>query len=156
MDGRQLLVGEILRRAAQSVPDAPAAATEDAELSYAELDRYAVRHPSNWRLLAEFLGGEDNIRAYQFDFRDAKAGIGRGGMRLHHDSVQAHRFEREPYHPLDAMCTIHYLTDVTAETPAFVSQPRPLGAPPHLTLCIVGAGSRATIVSCEVARGHGA
>ena len=42
-------------------------------------------------------------------------------MRLHHDSVQAHRFEREPYFPLDAMCTIHYLTDVTAETPAFVS-----------------------------------
>ena len=80
-------------------------------------------------------------------------------MRLHHDSVQAHRFEREPYFPLDAMCTIHYLTDVTAETPAFVSPtcdtltPHPTC---HLMLCIVKKGCRATIVSCEVARGHGA
>jgi len=43
LDGRELLVGEILRRAAESVPDAPAAAMDDVELSYAELDRAASR-----------------------------------------------------------------------------------------------------------------
>ena len=33
------------------------------------------------------------------------------------DSVEGHRVNREPYFPLDAMCRIRYLTDVTPETP---------------------------------------
>ena len=45
-------------------------------------------------------------------------------MSFHHDSVRPHRLTRDPYFPLDAMCTIHYLTDVTAETPAFAVVPR--------------------------------
>jgi hypothetical protein len=89
-----------------------------------ELDHYAVQHPSSWQLVADFMGGEGNIRAYQFDFREAVAGSGKGGMSFHHDSVQGHRVQRDPYFPLDAMCTIHYLTDVTEETPAFAVVPR--------------------------------
>ena len=34
------------------------------------------------------------------------------------------RLHREPYFPLDAMCCIRYLTDVTPETPAFAVVPR--------------------------------
>ena len=93
-------------------------------LDWPELDRYAVRHPSSWRLVGEMVGGEENIRAYQFDFRETVAGSGKGGMRFHHDSVRDHRFTRDPYFPLDAMCTIHYLTDVTEETPSFAVVPR--------------------------------
>jgi len=39
------------------------------------------------------------------------------------DSVEGHRVNREPYFPLDAMCRIRYLTDVTPETPAFAVVP---------------------------------
>ena len=45
-------------------------------------------------------------------------------MEFHHDSVMDHRLTREPYFPLDAMCTIHYLTDVTEKTPSFAVVPR--------------------------------
>ena len=45
-------------------------------------------------------------------------------MKFHHDSVMDHRLTREPYFPLDAMCTIHYLTDVTEKTPSFAVVPR--------------------------------
>ena len=44
--GRQLLVGEILRRGAESSPEAPAASMGDAVLSYRELDRAADRMAS--------------------------------------------------------------------------------------------------------------
>ena len=57
-------------------------------------------------------------------FLTAKCWKRAGGMRIHHDSVMPHRFTRDPYFPLDAMCTIHYLTDVTEESPAFAVIPR--------------------------------
>jgi fatty-acyl-CoA synthase len=42
-EGRALLIGDILRRAAETRPDAPAASMGDAVLSYAELERDANR-----------------------------------------------------------------------------------------------------------------
>jgi ectoine hydroxylase-related dioxygenase (phytanoyl-CoA dioxygenase family) len=41
----------------------------------------------------------------------------------------SHRFTRDPYFPLDAMCTIHYLTDVTERSPSFAVVPKSNRAP---------------------------
>jgi hypothetical protein len=91
-------------------------------LDHPELDVYAIGHPST-RLAERLVGGRERLRTYEFNFRDSPAGSGRGLMRYHHDSVQANRTQRHPYFPLDAMCVIRYLTDVTPETPAFAVVP---------------------------------
>jgi ectoine hydroxylase-related dioxygenase (phytanoyl-CoA dioxygenase family) len=119
-------------------------------LDWPELDRYAVRHPSSWQVVGELMGGEENIRAYQFDFREAVAGTGKGGMQFHHDSVMSHRLTRDPYFPLDAMCTIHYLTDVTEQTPSFAVVPRSNRA---RSLADMDPGS-ATLVAIYAPRGR--
>ena len=119
-------------------------------LDHPELDRYAVRHASSWRILSELMGSAEAIRVYQFDFRETVAGTGKGGMSFHHDSVMAHRFTREPYFPLDAMCTIHYLTDVTEETPAFAVVPRSNRA---RTLGEMDAASGATLAPIYAPKG---
>jgi hypothetical protein len=93
-------------------------------LDHPELDQYAVNHPSFKHIVAAAMGGPENVRTYEFNFREAEPGAGRGRMGFHHDSVSPNRLTRDPYFPLDAMCCIRYLTDVTAETPAFAVVPR--------------------------------
>jgi hypothetical protein len=93
-------------------------------LDHPELDQYAVNHPSFKSVVESCLGGPQNLRTYEFNFRESPAGAGQLRMNFHHDSVHANRLEREPYFPLDAMCCIRYLTDVTPATPAFAVVPR--------------------------------
>ncbi len=92
-------------------------------LDYPELDPY-TQHPSSYPVVCDILGGEEHVRFSEFNFREAPPNAGNGAMNFHHDAVAADRFERSPYMPCDWLCAIHYLTDVTAETPAFCVVPK--------------------------------
>ena len=91
-------------------------------LDYPELDHYA-QHPSSYPVVAQLLGGEEKVRFSEFNFREAPRDAGLGGMNFHHDATVADRFTRKPYNPVDWLCAIHYLTDVTTTTPAFCVVP---------------------------------
>ena len=67
-------------------------------LDWPELDQYAVSHPST-QLVSELVGGAENVRTYEFNFRESPDGAGRGHMNFHHDSVHPNRFDRSPYIP---------------------------------------------------------
>ena len=92
-------------------------------LDYPELDPY-TQHPRSFQMVARVLGGEDRVRFSEFNFREMPADAGKGAMNFHHDRVAPDRFDREPYHPCDWLCAIHYLTDVDETTPAFCVVPK--------------------------------
>jgi len=91
-------------------------------LDYPELDRY-TRHPRSYPVVAELLGGEDQVRFAEFNFRETPEGAGLGSMNFHHDAVLEDRLVRTPYMPCDWLCAIHYLSDVEPGTPAFCVVP---------------------------------
>jgi hypothetical protein len=41
-------------------------------------------HPGTWPLVCDFCGGADDVRTYEFNFRESPAGAGRGRMNFHH------------------------------------------------------------------------
>ncbi|HKI74220.1 MAG TPA: phytanoyl-CoA dioxygenase family protein [Pseudomonadales bacterium] len=92
-------------------------------LDYPELDPY-TRHPGSYPVVAKIMGGEDKVRFAEFNFRETPENAGIRAMNFHHDAVVADRLVRSPYMPPDWLCAIHYLTDVSAETPAFCVVPR--------------------------------
>jgi ectoine hydroxylase-related dioxygenase (phytanoyl-CoA dioxygenase family) len=69
------------------------------------------------------LGGAQNVRFSEFNFRETPVDAGVGAMNFHHDRVLPDRLTRTPYMPCDWLCAIHYLTDVTPETPSFCVVP---------------------------------
>ena len=91
-------------------------------LDYPELDPY-TQHSSSFPLVAKLMGGFENVRFSEFNFRDTPEGAGHGAMNFHHDAVIADRYKREPYMPCDWLCAIHYLTDVEPGNPAFCVVP---------------------------------
>ena len=91
-------------------------------LDYPELDPY-TQHPASFPVVAQLMGGDENVRFSEFNFREAPEGAGHGAMNFHHDAVVADRVEREPYMPCDWLCAIHYLTDVMPGTPSFCVVP---------------------------------
>ena len=91
-------------------------------LDHPELDAW-LQHPGAYPLIEAALGGSDAVRWSEFNFREAPAGAGPGQMNFHHDAVMADRFTRTPYGPCDWVCSIHYLTDVDTESPAFCVVP---------------------------------
>ena len=93
-----------------------------APLRSSELDAW-LQHPGAYPLIEAALGGSDAVRWSEFNFREAPAGAGPGQMNFHHDAVMADRFTRTPYGPCDWVCSIHYLTDVDTESPAFCVVP---------------------------------
>ena len=90
-------------------------------LDHPELDRF-TRHPSSFPLVARLLG---EPRYSEFNLRESPAGAGPlwRTMRYHHDRALPSRLLRPAHHPVDDVCAIHYLTDVSAETPAFLVVP---------------------------------
>lgn len=91
-------------------------------LDYPALDDY-ICHPRSYPVVCQLLGGEEHVRFAEMNFREAPANAGRGNMNFHHDRVIADRLLREPYHPVDYLCRIHYLTDTDPGTPAFCVVP---------------------------------
>lgn len=91
-------------------------------LDYPEIDQY-LQHPASYGLISRLLGGKEQVRFAELNFRETPAGGGKAAMNFHHDRVVADRLLRKPYHPVDYLCRIHYLTDVTPETPAFCVVP---------------------------------
>ncbi len=92
-------------------------------LDYPELDPY-TQHRSSYPVVARLLGGADKVRFSEFNFREAPPDAGKGAMNFHHDATVQDRYTRRPYMPVDWLCAIHYLTDVTEKTPAFCVVPR--------------------------------
>lgn len=91
-------------------------------LDFEELDPY-TRHPRSFPLVGRLLGGEEHARFAEFNLRETPENAGVGQMNFHHDNTVEDRFERSPYHPVDFLCAIHYLTDTDATTPAFCVVP---------------------------------
>jgi hypothetical protein len=91
-------------------------------LDFPELDVF-LQHPIAYRQVEALLGGPDAVRWAEFNFRETPQGSGVGTMNFHHDAVVEDRFLRSPHNPPDYLCTIHYLTDVTPDTPAFCVVP---------------------------------
>ena len=91
-------------------------------LDHPELDPY-TQHPRSFPVVCEILGGEEHVRFSEFNFREAPENAGVGAMNFHHDAVRPDRLARKPYMPVDWVCAVHYLTDVTHETPAFCVVP---------------------------------
>jgi hypothetical protein len=92
-------------------------------LDHPELDPY-VQGYATYPLLQTILG--DDIRFAQFDFRHAVDGTGTDvGMGWHQDGPQAKSENWDPTHPYRCRyaCSIHYLTDVTDDTPCFAVVP---------------------------------
>ena len=91
-------------------------------LDYPELDDY-ICHAASYGVVCRLLGGEEHVRFAEFNLREAPSDAGPGSMNFHHDRVIEDRLEREPYHPVDYLCRIHYLTDTQPGTPAFCVVP---------------------------------
>lgn len=91
-------------------------------LDYPELDDY-TQHPRSYPIVCELLGGEDRPRFCEFNLRETPENAGIGAMNFHHDKVSEDRLLRSPYHPVDWLCAIHYLTDVDETTPSFCVVP---------------------------------
>jgi hypothetical protein len=92
-------------------------------LDHPELDVY-TRHASSFPLVEHLLGGEGSARFAEFNFRETPRGAGAGAMNFHQDANREDRLTRKPYMPCDWLCAIHYLTDVSADTPTFCVVPR--------------------------------
>ena len=92
-------------------------------LDHPELDFY-TQHPNSFPLVGQILGGEQNVRFSEFNLRETPRDAGIGAMNFHHDAVVEDRMLRKPYMPCDWVCAIHYLTDVTPETPSFCVVPQ--------------------------------
>ena len=94
-------------------------------LEYAELDPF-VRHGGHYPLVAALLGGEEHTRFSEFDFRETPGGTGQdrnwhrdiGPHGFGGDSFEARRAYRESRQHA-YICSFHYLTDVTPESPSF-------------------------------------
>ncbi len=91
-------------------------------LDFPELDQY-LQHPGSFSLIAALLGGAEHVRWSEFNFRETPLNAGLGTMNFHHDAVLPDRHLRSPYLPCDYLCSIHYLTPVTALSPAFCVVP---------------------------------
>ncbi len=91
-------------------------------LDFPELDHY-LRHPGSFSLIASLLGGLEQVRWSEFNFRETPLNAGLGTMNFHHDAVLPDRHLRSPYLPCDYLCSIHYLTPVTSLSPAFCVVP---------------------------------
>ena len=92
-------------------------------VDHPELDRF-VQGTATYPLLHAILGAD--IRFAQFDFRDAPDGRGTDvGMGWHQDRPQVTRENWNPAHAYRCRygCSIHYLTDVTRDTPCFAVVP---------------------------------
>ncbi len=92
-------------------------------VDHPELDRF-VQGCATYPLLETILG--DGIRFAQFDFRHAVDGTGTNvGMGWHQDRPQVTRENWDPTHAYNCRygCSIHYLTDVTDDTPCFAVVP---------------------------------
>jgi hypothetical protein len=94
-------------------------------LSYPELDTF-VRHAGHYPLTAALLGGEKHARFSEFDFRETPSGTGQD--RNWHRDIGPHGFggadpaQRREYlrtRRHGYICSFHYLTDVTPESPSF-------------------------------------
>ena len=53
-----------------------------------ELDQYAVNHRSFQTIVEASMGGAQNVRTYEFNFRESPAGAGRMRMGFHHVSLR--------------------------------------------------------------------
>jgi len=91
-------------------------------LDHPELDPF-IRHPRSFPVVSTLLGGEEQVRFSEFNFRETPANAGVGTMNFHHDEALADRLVRQPYMPCDWLCAIHYLTDVEPGTPSFCVVP---------------------------------
>ena len=61
-----------------------------------ELDQYAVNHRSFRPFVEAAMGGAQNVRTYEFNFRESPAGAGRMRMGFHHVSLQRQPSRSQP------------------------------------------------------------
>ena len=61
-------------------------------LDYPELDLY-IQHPSSYPVVSNLLGGEENVRFSEFNFREIPNNAGFRSMNFHHDKVLPDRLE---------------------------------------------------------------
>ena len=92
-------------------------------LDYPELDGY-LQHPASFPIVSALLGGAERVRFSELNLRETPDNAGTGSMNFHHDAVREDRLLRKPYMPCDWLCAIHYLTDVSDQTPAFCVVPK--------------------------------
>jgi hypothetical protein len=93
-------------------------------LKYPELDPF-VRHAGHFGVVSKLLGGDPHARFSEFDFRLTPNGTSQD--RNWHRDIGDHGFggsrpeQREQFlasHAHNYICSFHYLTDVTPDTPS--------------------------------------
>tara|TARA_B100000676_G_scaffold272371_1_gene290313 strand:- start:316 stop:1461 length:1146 start_codon:yes stop_codon:yes gene_type:complete len=98
-------------------------------LNYPEFDG-TVFHPKTLPLVARILGGIENTRHIEFNYRGWQPVTSDYGMEFHPDDCSGglltldQRQTRRPYGPPDMLSTFTYLTDVDRTTPAFAVVPK--------------------------------
>ena len=92
-------------------------------LDYSELDHY-IQHPPSYPVVCRLLGGEENVRFNEFNFREIPNNVGYRSMNFHYDGVLPDRLKRNPYMPCDWIGVIHYLTDVDFKSPSLCVVPK--------------------------------
>ena len=98
-------------------------------LNYPEFDQ-TIFHPSSLPLVGAILGGVENVRHIEFNFRGWQPVTSDYGMSWHPDDCSGglltleQRQTRSPYGPPDMLSTFTYLPDVDETTPAFAVIPK--------------------------------
>ncbi|MEM7365507.1 MAG: phytanoyl-CoA dioxygenase family protein [Pseudomonadota bacterium] len=98
-------------------------------LNYPEFDG-TVFHPKTLPLVGRILGGAENVRHIEFNYRGWQPETSDYGMVYHPDDCSggkltlAQRQTRQPYGPPDMLSTFTYLTDVDDTTPSFAVVPK--------------------------------
>ena len=91
-------------------------------LDHPELDRFIRLDPGPFPAIQRILQGE--ARYSEFNFRETPEGGYASAMPFHHDRVLQSRLLLSPNEPIDDVCCITYLTDVTSDSPAFCVVPK--------------------------------
>ena len=106
-------------------------------LAPAELDRFA-QHAGSFPAVQRILGGHHDAsgrgagasaaagcgaRFAELTLRECPSGAAPHPMQFHHDRALPSRLHRAAGAPVDDVCAIHYLSDVTPRTPAFCIVP---------------------------------
>jgi hypothetical protein len=98
-------------------------------LNYPEFDG-TIFHPKTLPLVGRILGGVQNVRHIEFNYRGWQPGTSEYGMTYHPDDCSGglltldQRQTRRPYGPPDMLSTFTYLTEVDDTTPAFAVVPK--------------------------------
>jgi hypothetical protein len=103
-------------------------------LDYPAVDKF-IKLPSTMPLISQMLGGWENVRFQEFNWRyypenygapsdGSPPPAGSFGMRFHPDASLPDRFARQPYGCPDYVSAFYYLTDTHPRSPSFCVVPK--------------------------------